>query len=82
MTIVATSRKAPALVAVQTETFVAELLSQHSVLFTEIIDGLPLLLAQPTGDRNQQESERVQGPAHWHRITAKVPATGTATCTI
>jgi hypothetical protein len=52
-------------------TFVAELLSQDSVLFTEIIDGLPLLLAQPAGDRNQQESELVQDPAHWHRMAAK-----------
>jgi hypothetical protein len=70
------------LVVVQTESLSTELLPQHSILFAEVIDRVVLLLAQPTGDRNQQESKWVEGPAHWHRIAAKTAATGSANCMI
>jgi len=75
-------RQATALVVVQTETLVAELLSQHPVLFTEIIDGVALLLTQPSGDRNQQQSKRIEGLAHGARIAAKTIVTNSATYTI
>jgi hypothetical protein len=74
--------QAAALVVVQTETLVTEMLSQRSILFTEIIDGVPLLLTQPAGDRNQQQSKRVKGPAHWARIPAGSFVTGSASRTI
>jgi hypothetical protein len=73
-------RQATALVVVQTETLVAELLSQHPVLFTQIIDGVPLLLTQPAGDGNQQQSKRAEGPAHSDRIAANTAVTGSASC--
>jgi hypothetical protein len=38
-----------------------ELLSEHSVLFAEVIDSVALLLSQPSGDRTQQHSKRVEG---------------------
>ena len=75
-------RQATALVVVQTETLVAELLSQHSVLFTEIIDGVALLLTQPSGDRNQQQSKRIEGLAHGVRIASKTIVMNSAACTI
>ena len=71
-----------ALVVAQTEMLVAELLSQHLVLFTKTIDGVPLLLTQPSGDRHQQQSKRVEGPAHSDRIAAKTIVTGSAHCMI
>jgi len=42
-----------ALIVVQPGALSAELLPQHPFLFAEVIDGVALLLAQPTGDRNQ-----------------------------
>jgi hypothetical protein len=50
--------QAPALVIVQAESLVSELCPENSVLFAEIIDGLPLLLAQPTGNRNEISRSR------------------------
>jgi hypothetical protein len=58
------------------------LFPENSVLFAEVIDRVTLLLALPTGDRNQQESKRVKRPAHWHRIAAKAAVTGSASYTI
>jgi hypothetical protein len=58
------------------------LLPQHPILLAEAIDGIPLLLAQSTGDRDQPESERVEGPAHRHRIAANTLVTRSASCTI
>jgi hypothetical protein len=75
-------RQATALIVVQPEALSAELLPQHPILFAEVINDVALLLAQPTGDRNQQQSERVEGPAHWASIAAKTIATGSANCTI
>ena len=74
--------KRAALIVVQTESFASQLLPQDPVFLAKVIDRVALLLAQPTGDRNQQESERVEGPAHWHRITAKTVVKGSASCTI
>jgi hypothetical protein len=73
-------RQAPTLVVVQTETLVAELLSQHSILLAEVVDGVALLLTQPASDRNQQQSKRVEGPAHSDRVAANITVTGSATC--
>jgi UDP-arabinose 4-epimerase len=39
--------QAMALVVVQTETLVAELLSRYSILLAEVVNGVPLLLTQP-----------------------------------
>jgi hypothetical protein len=75
-------RQAPRLIVVQPETLSAELLPKHSVLFAEVIDRVTLLLAQPTGNGKEQQSKWVEGPAHWASMAARVPATGTATCTI
>ncbi|MDH4188001.1 MAG: hypothetical protein OEV08_13490, partial [Nitrospira sp.] len=72
--------QAAALIVVQTESFASQLLPEHSVLFAEVIDGVTLLLAQPAGDGNQQQSKRIEGPAHWHRIAAKTAVTGAANC--
>ena len=74
--------QAAALVVVQTESLVPELLPEHPVLFAEVIDRIALLLTQPSGDRNQQQSKRVEGPAHGARIAVKTVGTGSATCTI
>jgi hypothetical protein len=74
--------QAAALVVVQTESLVAELLPQHSILLAEVIDRVALLLAQPTGDGNEQQSKRVEGPAHWASIAANTAVTGSASCTI
>jgi len=74
--------QAPTLVVVQTETLVPELLPEHPVLFAEVIDRVALLLTQPSGDRNQQQSKRVEGAAHGARIAAKTVTTGSATRTI
>ena len=52
------------------------------VFSPEITDGVPLLLAQPTRDRNQQESKRVEGPAHGRRIAARARARSSASRTI
>jgi hypothetical protein len=48
------SRQAPALIVVQAEAFGSQLLAQHLVFFAEIVDGVALLLAQPSRNRNQQ----------------------------
>ena len=47
-------RQAPALIVVQAEAFGSQLLAQHLVFLAEIIDGVALLLAQPSRNRNQQ----------------------------
>lgn len=47
-------RQAPTLIVVQAEAFDSQLLAQHLVFFAEIIDGVALLLAQPSRNRNQQ----------------------------
>jgi len=39
-----------ALIVIQAESLVAESLPQYSILFAEVIDGVALLLAHPTGD--------------------------------
>jgi len=75
-------RQAPELIVVQPESFASQLLPQHSILLAEVIDRVALLLAQPTGNGNQKEAERVEGPAHWHGIAAKIIVTGSANCTI
>jgi hypothetical protein len=46
-------RQASALTVVQAEAFGSQLLA-HLVFFAEIIDGVALLLAQPSRNRNQQ----------------------------
>jgi hypothetical protein len=34
------------------------------------------LPVQPAGDGNHEQSKGVEGPAHWHRIAAKIIGTG------
>jgi hypothetical protein len=68
--------QAAALIVVQTESSSSELLAEHPVLLPKVIDRVALLLAQPSGDRNQQQSKRVKGSAHWVSLAAKAPATG------
>jgi hypothetical protein len=46
------------------------------------IDRIQLLLAQPSDDRNQQQSNRVDTPGRGTRIAAKTATNGSATCTI
>ena len=74
--------QASALIVVQAESFSSELLAEHPVLLPQVIDRVALLLAQPSGDRNQQQSKRVEGPTQRARMTAKPVVTGSATCTI
>jgi hypothetical protein len=64
--------QAAALIVVQTESFAPQVLPQYPVFFTEVVDRVALLLTQPSGDRNQQQSKRVEGAAHWASIAAKV----------
>ena len=52
--ILALAAKRRALIVVQVEAFGSQLLAQHLVFFAEIIDGVALLLAQPSRNRNQQ----------------------------
>jgi hypothetical protein len=70
-----------ALIVVQTESFAFQLLPEHSVLFVEVTDGVPLLLAQAASDGNPQQSKRVEGPANWVSIAPKAVSTASATCT-
>jgi hypothetical protein len=70
------------LVIVQAESLVSELLPKDAILFAEIIKRVTLLLAQPTGDRNQQESKRVKRLAHSDKIAANTAVTGSRSCTI
>jgi hypothetical protein len=65
--------QAAALIVVQSQAFSTELFPQYPILPAEVLDGIPLLLAKPTGDRDQRESERVESPAHWPRIAANTP---------
>ena len=73
--------QAPTLIVVQTEAFGSQLLAQYPVFFAEIVDRVALLLAQPTGYGNHEQSKRVEAPAHWHRIATKTAATDSATRT-
>jgi hypothetical protein len=75
-------RQAPALIVVQPETLSSELLPQYPVFFAEVIDRVALLLVQPADDGNHEQSKRVEGPAHWHRIAAKIIVTSSANCVI
>ena len=52
--------QASALIVVQTGSFSSELLAEHPVLLPQVIDRVALLLAQPSGDRNQQQSKRAE----------------------
>jgi hypothetical protein len=76
--IFALAAKPPALIVVQPETLSSELLPQYPVSFAEAIDHVALLLVQPAGDGNHEQSKRVEGPAHWHGIAAKTIVTGSA----
>jgi hypothetical protein len=49
----------------------AELSPQDAILFAQVFDRVPLLLVHPTGDRNEEKSERVQ--ALWHRFAGYNP---------
>ena len=64
------------LIVVQPETLSSELLPLYPVFFAEVIDRVALLLVQPAGDGNHEQSKRVEGPAHWHGIAAKTIVTG------
>ncbi len=57
---------------------VIRLTTQHPILFAGVVDRVAVLLPQPAGDRNQQQSKRVKGPAHWHTIEAKTIVTDSA----
>jgi hypothetical protein len=58
-------------IVVQTESFASQLLPQYPVFFAEVIDRVALLLAQTTGNGNQEQSKRVKGPAHWASVAPK-----------
>jgi hypothetical protein len=75
-------RPAAALIVVQAESFAPQLLPQYPILLAKVIDRVSLLLTQPSRDRNQQESEGIEGPAHGAIIAAKTAVTGPATCRI
>jgi hypothetical protein len=75
-------RRSAAPIVVQTESFAPQLLPLCRVLIAEVVDRVALLWAQPSADRNQQESKPVQAPAPGIRIAANTAATGAATCTI
>ena len=70
--------QAPALVIVQAESLVSELFPEYPVLFAEVIDRVAVLPVQPAGDGNHRQSNRIEGPAHWHRIAAKTIVVGSA----
>jgi hypothetical protein len=63
-------RQAPALVVAEPKPLVPQLLTQDAVLFLEVLDGIALLLAEPTSDRDQRKSKRINARTHWARITA------------
>jgi hypothetical protein len=53
-------RQTSTLIVFQPETPVAQLLSEYSVFLPQVIDRVTPLLTQPSGDRNQQQPERIE----------------------
>lgn len=70
------------LVVVQMESPAPQLLPEPPVLFAEVIDRVALLLTQPSGNGNHEQSKRGEDPAHGARIAGRTSATAAATCTI
>ena len=56
--------QAAALVIVEAQSLWAQLLAQNSVLFSQVLDQLQLLLVHPAGYGDQQKPERVHGFRH------------------
>ena len=56
--------QASTLVVAKPQSLTAELLAQHAVLFLKVVDGVLLLLVQPAGQANQQQTKRIEGQAH------------------
>jgi hypothetical protein len=63
--------QAPALVVVQTQPIVSELLAQHAVFFLQVIDHVALVLVQAAGKWDQKESKRVQWDTHRDSVTSR-----------
>lgn len=49
-----------ALLVVESQTPIAELLSQHLVLFAEIVNDVLLLLVEPAGESDGDELQRIE----------------------
>jgi len=62
--------QAPALVVAESKPLAPELLPENPILFLEIVNDVALLLAEPAGNRDQQEAKRIKALAHCARITA------------
>jgi hypothetical protein len=65
-------RQAPALVIAESKPLVPELLPQNPILFLEVGNEIALLLPEPAGDRDQQETKLIKRLAHWARIATSV----------
>ena len=61
-------RQTSTLNIVQPQAPVAQLLSEYSVFFPQVIDRVALLLTQPSGNRYHQQAERIEGLTHCDSI--------------
>jgi hypothetical protein len=60
----AIDRQAPALVVILQDTLLAQLLLNHEILGTEVLDHLLLLLIDPAGQSGQYKLPRLQEEGH------------------
>lgn len=57
-------RQTPALVIVEAQPSFAELFTKNSVLFTQVLDHVQLALIHPSGKRDQEKTELIEGCRH------------------
>ncbi|HEX4166069.1 MAG TPA: hypothetical protein VHZ55_11400 [Bryobacteraceae bacterium] len=61
---------APALVVIEKYSPISELLAQYSILLSQVLDHLLLVLIHPAGSRHQQELKRIKHSRHLLPILA------------
>jgi hypothetical protein len=57
-------RQTPALVIIEPQPSTAELFAKDAVLFAQVLDHVQLAVIHPSGKRDQEKTERIEGCRH------------------